>query len=81
MTSCETQNLSNIAALETPESSGRQEIADLKAIIFNLGPQNISNQIDNMERVKFHCLLRNNQQNVGKNQSITPIKQCNFIMS
>ena len=80
MTSCETQNLSNIAALETPEISGRQEIADLKAIIFNLGRQNISNQIDNMERVKFHCLLRN-KQNVGKNQSITPIKQCNFIMS
>ena len=80
MTSCETQNLSNIAALEALEISGRQEIADLKAIIFNLGRQNISNQIDNMERVKFHCLLRN-KQNVGKSQSITPIKQCNFIMS
>ena len=80
MTSCETQNLSNIGALEALEISGRQEIADLKAIIFNLGRQNISNQIDNMERVKFHCLLRN-KQNVGKSQSITPIKQCNFIMS
>ena len=36
------------SVLETPEISGRQEIADLKTVIFNLGRQNVSNQIDNM---------------------------------
>ena len=40
-------------ALKTPEISGRQEIADLKTIIFNLGQQKISNQFDNMEGVKI----------------------------
>jgi hypothetical protein len=35
--------------LETPEISGRQKIADLKAIILNLGRQIFSKQIENIQ--------------------------------
>ena len=36
-----------LSVLETPEISGWQEIADLKAIILNLGRQIFSKQIEN----------------------------------
>ena len=59
-----------VAALETPEISGRQKIiADLKTIIFNLGRQNISYQIDNMEGVKIE-LLTTKQQRKRQKKSI-----------
>jgi hypothetical protein len=39
--------------LETPEISGRQEIADLKAIILNLGRQIFSKQIIDKIQMKI----------------------------
>jgi hypothetical protein len=42
-------SISDKAVLETPEISGRQEIADLKAIILYLGRQIFSKQIDNIQ--------------------------------
>ena len=51
---CISSKTLQVAALETPEISGWHKIiADLKTIIFNLGRQNISYQIDNMEGVKI----------------------------
>jgi hypothetical protein len=44
--------------LETPEISGRQEIADLKVIILNLGWQIFSKQIEKTKR-KFNLLAAN----------------------
>jgi hypothetical protein len=41
--------IQSIPVLETPEISGRQEIADLKAIILNLGRQIFSKQIENIQ--------------------------------